>query len=163
MVIYIKDLQCYLCNDMSEQLKLDEIQFREINLIQDIIKRMASNSFLIKGWAVTLVIVTMLLRGTNTQMLIAFIPTIAFWVLDAYYLRQERMYRKLYKWVVDNRLSSAERIYDLDASRFEKTVDSIPATMFSITLLCFYGTIIVLLAITIAILYILPITIHQLA
>jgi hypothetical protein len=61
---------------MAEFPKLDEVQFREINLIQDIIKRMANNSFLIKGWAVTLVVITMLLRGTDVQILIAFIPVI---------------------------------------------------------------------------------------
>ncbi len=146
---------------MDESPKLDEVQFREINLIQDIIKRMANNSFLIKGWAVTLVVITMLLRGTNTQILIAFIPVIAFWILDAYYLRQERMYRKLYKWVITNRLNSSEHIYDLNARRFEDNVDSIPATMLSITLLCFYGTILLILAVSVVILYIIPAPITQ--
>jgi len=146
---------------MDESPKLDEGQFREITLIQDIIKRMANNSFLIKGWAVTLVVITMLLRGTNTQILIAFIPVIAFWILDAYYLRQERMYRKLYKWVITNRLNSSEHIYDLNARRFEDNVDSIPATMLSITLLCFYGTILLILAVSVVILYIIPAPITQ--
>ncbi len=147
---------------MDEFPKLDEVQFREINLIQDIIKRMANNSFLIKGWAVTLVVITMLLRGTNTQILIAFIPVIAFWILDAYYLRQERMYRELYKWVITNRLNSSEYIYDLNARRFENDVDSIPATMVSMTLLCFYGTILLILAVSMAILYMFPAPIAQL-
>lgn len=145
-----------MCIGMDESPKLDEVQFREINLIQDVIKRMANNSFLIKGWAVTLVVITMLLRGTNTQILIAFIPVIAFWILDAYYVRQERMYRELYKWVITNRLSSNEHMYDLNARRFENDVDSIPATMISITLLCFYGTILLILAASVAVLYILP-------
>ena len=33
--------------------KSNEILFKEIDLIQEIVKRLASNSFLIKGWAVT--------------------------------------------------------------------------------------------------------------
>lgn len=146
---------------MDESPKLDEVQFREINLIQDVIKRMANNSFLIKGWAVTLVVITMLLRGTNIQILIAFIPVITFWILDAYYLRQERMYRKLYEWVINNRLNSNERMYDLDARRFENDVDSIPATMISITLLCFYGPIILILVALLIAFYILPVPIGQ--
>jgi len=139
---------------MAEFPKLDEVQFREINLIQDIIKRMANNSFLIKGWAVTLVVITMLLRGTDVQILIAFFPVIAFWVLDAYYLRQERMYRKLYTWVITNRLNTSEYIFDLNAHRFESDVNSIPATMVSKTLLCFYGTILLILVVSIGVLYI---------
>ncbi len=140
---------------MAESPKLDEVQFREINLIQDIIKRMANNSFLIKGWAVTLVVITMLLRGTNYQILVAFIPVIAFWVLDAYYLRQERMYRKLYTWVITNRLNTSQYIFDLNARRFESDVDSIQATMVSKTLLCFYGTILLILVTSIVVIYIL--------
>lgn len=136
--------------------KLDEVQFREINLIQDIIKRMANNSFLVKGWSVTLVVVTMLLKGTSSHILIAFIPVIAFWILDAYYLRQERMYRELYKWVIANRLNSSEHIYDMNARRFESDVDSIVATMFSITLLCFYGPILLILTLYMVVVYILP-------
>lgn len=75
---------------------LKEYMIKEIELIQDIIKRMAFNSFMIKGWAVTLVVVTLLLKGTEKyQVLLAFIPLLVFWFLDAYFLWQERMYRKL--------------------------------------------------------------------
>jgi hypothetical protein len=80
---------------------------------------------------------------------------IAFWVLDAYYLRQERMYRKLYTWVITNRLNTSEYIYDLNARRFESDVDSIPATMKSITLFYFYGAILLILVVSMGVLYIL--------
>lgn len=119
---------------------------KEIDLIQDIIKRMANNSFLVKGWTITLVVVTMLFKGSNSQIIIALIPLVAFWFLDAYFLRQERLYRKLYSWVIKNRPSNKDLLFDLDATRFEKEVDSISRTMFSITLGCFYGSICVIIA-----------------
>ena len=72
---------------------LKEYMLKEIDIIQDIIKRMAFNSFIIKGWTITLVVVSLLLKGTEKyQVWIAFIPLVVFWFLNAYFLRQERMY-----------------------------------------------------------------------
>ena len=66
--------------------ELEKFMLKEIEIIQDIIKRMAFNSFLIKGWTVTLVAVTLLLRGSKYQVFIAYIPLLVFWFLDAYFL-----------------------------------------------------------------------------
>lgn len=117
---------------------LQEIMFKEVDIIQDIIKRMASNSFLIKGWTVTLVVGTFLLKGEYYQMFFAFIPLVAFWYLDAFFLRQEKLYRKLYKWVVTNRMSDETNILDMNAKRFQDKVASETKIMFSITLNWFY-------------------------
>ena len=129
-----------------EKTFLQECLFKEIGLIQDIIKRMASNSFLIKGWMVTLVVASLLLKGPKHQVLISLIPLIVFWFLDAYFLQRERMYRKLYDWVIANRLITDEHLFDLNAKRFEKNVANICQIMFSITLGWFYGTIFILIA-----------------
>ena len=117
---------------------------KEIDISQDIVKRMAFNSFMIKGWAITLVAITLLLRVATTQVLIAFIPLLVFWYLDAYYLRQERMYRKLYDWVAMNRLKTEDYLFNMNAYRFENEVQSIIRIMFSITLCLFYGSIAIL-------------------
>ena len=129
---------------MEDRSVLKEYMLKEIVLIQDIIKRMASNSFMIKGWAVTLVVATLLLKGSKHQVLIAFIPLFVFWFLDAYFLWQERLYRKLYDWVVDNRLKTDEYLLSMNAYRFKDKVQSKLRIMFSITLCSFYGSIAVL-------------------
>jgi len=123
---------------------LKEYMLKEIELIQDIIKRMAFNSFMIKGWAITLVVVALLLKGTNYQVWIAFIPLLVFWFLDANFLWQERLYRKLYEWVVNNRLKTDEYLFDMNAYRFKDTVQSRIRIMFSITLGWFYSSIAIL-------------------
>ena len=127
---------------------------KEIDIIQDIIKRMAFNSFMIKGWTITLVIVTLLLRGAEYQICIAFIPLLVFWFLDAYFLWQERMYRKLYNWVISNRLKTEEYLFDMDAYRFQDKVQSISRIMFSITLGWFYVSIIILIMIYALVLFV---------
>ncbi len=133
---------------MKNKENLKEYMLKEIDIIQDIIKRMAFNSFMIKGWAITLVVLTLLLKGTEKyQVWLAFIPLLVFWFLDAYFLWQERMYRKLYEWVINNRLKTEEYLFDMNAYRFKNEVQSMPRIMFSITLGWFYGSIAILVII----------------
>ena len=126
----------------KEELK--EFMLKEIEIIQDIIKRMAFNSFVIKGWTIPLVAVTLLLRGSEYQVLIAFIPILVFWFLDAYFLWQERLYRRLYNWVIKNRTNTDQYLFDMNAYRFKNEEQSRLRIMFSITLGWFYGSIFIL-------------------
>lgn len=132
---------------MEEKISLKEYMLKEVDIIQEIIRRMAFNSFMIKGWAITLVVVALLLKGTEYQVWIAFIPLLVFWFLDAYFLWQERMYRKLYEWVIKNRLKTDEYLFDMNAYRFKDEVQSRFRIMFSITLGWFYGSIAILIVI----------------
>lgn len=132
---------------MEDKESLKEYMLKEIEIIQDIIKRMAFNSFIIKGWAITLVVVALLLKGAEYQAWIAFIPLLVFWFLDAYFLWQERMYRKLYEWVISNRMKIDEHLFDMNAYRFKDIVQSRIRIMFSITLGWFYGSIAILIVI----------------
>ena len=74
-------------------------KLKHLELVQGVINRMANNSFMLKGWAVTLVAGIFALAGKDTDklyFLVAYIPVLVFWGLDAYYLLQERLYRSLY-------------------------------------------------------------------
>ena len=122
-----------------------EYLIKEVEITQSIIKRMSSNSFLIKGWTITLVVGVLLLNGNRAHIIIAFIPLLMFWSLDAYFLRQERMYRKLYEWIIKNRLKTDEHLFDLNAYHFRDEVPSRLKVMFSSTLLLFYGSVAVLI------------------
>jgi len=120
----------------------------EIKIVQGIIERMAKNSFMIKGWAITLVVISLLIDGKGIHCAVAFLPWLVFWILDAFYLRLERCYRKLYEWLIVNRKESQKLLFDMKAeSRFGHEVDGIFYTMMSKTLLPFYGVILVLIII----------------
>jgi len=129
---------------METDGELREYMMKEIDTIQNIIKRMAQNSFMIKGWTITLVVASLLLKGSRYQGAVAAIPLLMFWVLDAYFLWQERMYRKLFEWVVNNRLRTRDYLFDMNTCRFKKNVQPIYRIMFSTTLGLFYGSIAVL-------------------
>lgn len=92
-------------------------QIEHLKMIQDVITRMASNSFSLKGWAVTLVAAIFALTWANISrgfLLIALIPIFAFWALDAYYLNLERKNRKLYDKV--RKMDEAEIDFSMNAS-----------------------------------------------
>lgn len=126
---------------MPEKTASDYL-FEELKLVQGVINRMGTNSFLIKGWAITLVVATLLLRGNSYQYFVAFLPWLMFWYLDAYFLRLERLYRKLFNWLRENRLRNKEFLFDMNSQslekRFGKDVDCLWRTMFSKTLAVFY-------------------------
>ncbi len=72
---------------------------KHLEFVQAVIIRMSNNSFLLKGWTVTLSAGLVALVANGLEGAFAFVvllPAIAFWWLDAYYLRQERLYRRLY-------------------------------------------------------------------
>lgn len=130
---------------MAADLDLEKYLFKEVDIIEDIVRRMAYNSFLIKGWTITLVVITLLLKGIPIQTFIAFIPLLTFWFLDAYYLQQERLYRRLYVWVCVNRMNTSDHLLSMNAYRFATEEKSKFQIMFSISLLPFYGSILILM------------------
>lgn len=118
--------------------------FKEIDLIQDCINRMAKNSFMLKGWALTLFAgVTAVTKGSNfsdlaTLVCATIVPYVCFWILDAYFLHTEQKYRKLYDIVLKKRKNNDdEGQFELDP----KVINNgcFIKTMFSSTLLFFYG------------------------
>lgn len=73
---------------MDDKIEMEEIH-KEIDLIQSCINRMAQNSFMLKGWLVTLyaVILGLLPENVNIWLLCAVLITItiSFWYLDAFF------------------------------------------------------------------------------
>lgn len=129
----------------GDEMASKEEMFKEFDIIQEIIERQANNSFRIKGWTIALVVVALVFRNHDFQLLVAFIPLLGFWGLDAYFLCQEKRYRNLYDWVRENRLDTDKYLFDLDTSRISNQVDGTLRTMISPTLIGFYGSIGVLL------------------
>lgn len=128
---------------------------KEIDLIQSCIKRMSSNSFLLKGWTISIVAVVLALSEKNfNHYLLCFIiliPLVSFWYLDAFFLYTEKLYRKMYEWVITERPNGKiDYMYDLNPHRFKNVLkkikngtktnenETIYSVMWSITLRNFY-------------------------
>lgn len=133
-----------------------EILHKEIDLIQGVINRMASNSFMLKGWLISLIAVILALSkdslfSCNAIFVCSILcfPILIFWYLDAFFLHREKCYRALYEWVIKNRMSTNENIYSLDFRPYQKQVKSQFRIMFSHTIFPFYGLSFIILIIVI--------------
>lgn len=94
-------------------------QIKHLEFIQGIINRMNSNSFSIKGWTITIVSALLALYANSsnvTYIFIAIMPTILFWFIDAYYLRQERRFRGLYNDIVNN--GASVKLFDMPIKNY---------------------------------------------
>ncbi len=79
---------------MSEDSRLKHLEF-----LQADITRQASNQFLIKGWTLTVATALCAYAANHNSALVAvlaLLQSVVFLLLDAYYLRQERLYRLLW-------------------------------------------------------------------
>lgn len=75
-------------------------KIKHLDMIQGVISRMASNSFLIKGWGLTNISALYAFWAIHSNNILILILiagiTIAFWLFDAYFLGLERGFRNLY-------------------------------------------------------------------
>ena len=78
---------------------MSDEKIKHLEFIQNVVTRMNTNSFQIKGWTITIVSALLAVYAAtknNHFILVGILPTMIFWCLDAYYLNQERKFRGLY-------------------------------------------------------------------
>lgn len=115
------------------------MKIQHLTMIQGIITRMADNSFKMKGWVITILaaLAALSVDKTNIDYLrIGMLPIIGFWYLDAFYLRQERLFRKLYDAVAKKEEENID--FSMNTQPYKDQVKSIVGVMFSKTLRVFY-------------------------
>lgn len=121
-----------------------ELKLKHLEFIQQAIDRMASNLFLLKGWAVTLIAALFALGAEDSNdmyFLVAYFPSTMFWVLDGYFLSQERRFRALYDHV--RRLDEDQIDFSMDTQPFSgERRNSWIGAMFSRTVVIYYGCLI---------------------
>lgn len=132
-------------NTEDDKILIEEIH-KEIDLIQACISRMAQNSFMIKGWFVSIYAVVLALLPEKVNMLLLCIALVVvnviFWYLDGFFLRTEKIYRKIYDWILKERpQNNRELMYQLNPAKFIgkiEEVESVWKVMWSKTLRWFY-------------------------
>lgn len=111
-----------------------------MEFVQAVVTRLANNSFLMKGWALTLssaILGFAVTQGHSLLALMAVIPAAAFWLLDTYYLRQERAFRQMYADVAAKRVTN----FVINPREYAKQQKWCQVAV-SISLVVFYGAII---------------------
>lgn len=103
-----------------------EVVHKELDLIQNVIQRMANNSFMIKGWSITLFVglISFFKLSKLSDIILGIcllLIVFSFYYLDAFFLWTERKYRDLYKDVIQKRQNQDfTNLYSLSTQPYEK-------------------------------------------
>jgi hypothetical protein len=129
---------------MVDQSGLGTDRIKHLEFIQAVVTRLGTNSFLIKGWVLTIAAAFFAVLAKNLNGTIAavgLIPLLAFWFLDGYFLWQERLFRRLY----DDARRPATRVemLSMNVAAYRDQTTWVAAA-FSQTLLLFYGALVLI-------------------
>lgn len=129
---------------------MNEDRIKHLEFVQAVIGRMAGNSFLLKGWSVTISAALFALAAKDSNRafaLVALLPTLVFWGLDAYYLRQERLFRKLYDRLrhVPEKDQTKEDSFSMATEAYEKEVATLGCTLLAPTVVALHAPILLAL------------------
>jgi hypothetical protein len=119
-----------------------------LGTIRKIINRMVAGSFLLKAWAIAIVS-ALLAVATNVAYArfawLALFMAIAFWVLDAHFVRQLGLFRRMYERVQN--MPESEVDFSMDTAVVDGDATSFGSALFSRSLGAFYGTVLTLIAV----------------
>lgn len=115
-------------------------KIKHLEFIQNIIARQAKNSFLLKGWIITIIVALLTFTSkdvTFKSILCIYALIFIFWMLDSYFVWQERLFRALYDYV--RNLNENKIDFNMNVKSFKKNKDcSWWDISISRTLLIFY-------------------------
>ena len=126
---------------MREKMNDKEQIVKHLEMIQGVVNRLGHDSFLVKGWSMTILTAGIIFIAKSEvqsgSIVLAFlIPVVGFWILDGYFLWQERLFRKVY----DDIRGQETTDFAMNPMRhINKPKCSWRTSIFSVTLNIFYG------------------------
>ncbi|WP_431034943.1 hypothetical protein ACQYWQ_14145 [Streptomyces sp. P6-2-1] len=118
-------------------------RIKHLEFVQAVIIRLGNNSFLLKGWVMTLTAAVLALSAGRLSWQIALsgiVPLLGFWYLDSYFLRQERLFRALYEEA--RTPDSTVEMLSMNVGPYLARV-TLAKAAFSQTLVLFYGALLI--------------------
>lgn len=133
---------------------MDEQVLKHLEFIQNTINRMSTNSFIIKGWAITfigLIISFTEIEGRYLfynfsynfpiEMLILLLVIVLFWSSNAYFLQQERRYISIYTKAIEQLDRENSLILDMNFENYFPS-GSNKCIYWICSIICFLGSVI---------------------
>ena len=118
-----------------------ESVIKHLEMIQRVINRLGRDSFLIKGWSMAILTAGIIFVARSEVQsgwlgLAFLVPVVGFWILDGYFLWQERLFRQVYDEVRTQETTD----FGMNLMKYaDRPQCSWPAAVFSVTLNIFYG------------------------
>ncbi|MGL2345474.1 hypothetical protein ACOWKZ_07860 [Helicobacter pylori] len=114
-----------------------KILIEELKILQGVINRMAQNSLECKKWTLALAVGVLSLKIEAISHLYGLcvlgVLLLCFWFLDAYYLMQEKLFREQYQWLIENRLKTDARLFEVFPTHQTCQLTQLLSAMFSIS------------------------------
>ncbi len=101
----------------------NEKKLKHLEMIQNVINRLSNNSFSLKLKAFVFVAVVFGLTIKDIHInyvWLTLFPTLAFWGLDGFYLKQEKLYRSLYDKVRQTSENDIDFSMDVSSVKFSQ-------------------------------------------
>ncbi|GAA1112239.1 hypothetical protein [Nesterenkonia jeotgali] len=133
---------------LSSSSDFTEDERKHLEFIQDVIARLSNSSARIKGWGVTVAIATYGYAATQhepTVALLGLAAAVFFGLLDTNYLREERLFVKLYEQALTRSITA----YSMKKDVFKPEVPR-SSVIFSWSIVGFYGPLLVIGLLTLA-------------
>ncbi|WRE34570.1 hypothetical protein KVE27_06710 [Helicobacter pylori] len=115
-----------------------KILVEELKILQGVINRMAQNSLECKKWTLALAVGVLSLKIEAISHLYGLcvlgVLLACFYLLDAYYLMLERLFREQYEWLIKNRLKTDERLFEVFPAHKTCRCTQFLCSMFSFSL-----------------------------
>jgi hypothetical protein len=130
---------------------LGDHEIKHLELVQSVICRMAQHSFQLKGCSVTVATAIFAFAAKESSpslAILALFPAAGFWCLDAYYLRQERLYRRLYEAIADP--LKTVRPFSMTTEEYTGEVESWEKTLVAKTIFPLHTGIVLIMLVEIA-------------
>ncbi|WP_441734061.1 hypothetical protein [Helicobacter pylori] len=128
-------------NPTEREKERAKILAEELKILQGVINRMAQNSLECKKWTLVLAVGVLSLKIEAISHLYGLcvlgVLLACFYLLDAYYLMLERLFREQYRWLIKNRLKTDERLFEVFPARQTCRFALYLCTMLSFSLFCF--------------------------
>ncbi|GAA7252038.1 hypothetical protein ID0469_14810 [Helicobacter pylori] len=104
-------------NPTDREKERVKILAEELEILQGVINRMVQNSLECKKWTLALAVGVLSLKIEAISHLYGLcvlgVLLACFYLLDAYYLMLERLFREQYEWLIKNRLKTDERLFEV--------------------------------------------------
>lgn len=127
---------------------MNEKKFKHLDYIQENINRMSNNSFIIKGWTISIISILFIFSDkemNKSYLLITLLAVLVFWYLNAFFLQQERKFRSLYDEV--RKQSENEIDFSMSTVHFKNKDHNLINNMFSKSIFPLYLVLIIMILI----------------
>lgn len=125
-----------------------EDERKHLDYLQAIITRMNTNSFQIKGFVITIVSAFIAIFASTQKVVfisISGIPILIFWLLDSFYLQQERKFRGIYNDVIGKTHINNILTYEMPVNLYKGNGCSFVEVVFSRTIFPLYFILILMI------------------